>query len=301
MGFRNIKIESKTELYVKNRQLYLGDNEKVHFPLEDINCILIENQAVRLSSYLLQKIADTGIALYVCDEKHLPNAVVLPLVRHSRHFKLLKCQINLSKPLEKRLWQQIVIQKITNQATCLKLLSINGCDELQKMTKEVQSGDRTHVESKAAALYFKCLFGIGFARGDDNIINSALNYGYSIIRGIIARAIVCFGLEPSLGIFHHSELNSYNLADDLIEPFRPIVDLYVAQHFDISEVESGLSPEIKRGLFGIVNYDMDMKGDSRIVGNCVDMLVSSYSSTIQGIKEKLDLPKLIQLQVHSYE
>ena len=297
MGYRNIKIDSNVKLHIKNQQLEIEMGECVSIPLEDINCILIENQTVSLSSYLLQKLLPYGIALYVCDEKHLPNAVLLPMVRHSRHFKILKCQMNISKPLQKRLWQQVVVQKIKNQALCLKLLERDGAEELMKMAKEVQSGDRTHVEAKAAAFYFKSLFGFGFSRGDDHIINSALNYGYAIIRGLIARSIVCYGLEPSIGIFHSSELNSYNLADDMIEPFRPLVDVYVAQHFDISEVDSGLTPEIKKGLFGIINYDMLVKREKRIISNSIDMLAASYSSALQGNRTGLDLPELMPLQV----
>lgn len=301
MGYRNIKIDSNVKLYIKNQQLEIEMGDCVSIPLEDINCILIENQTVSLSSYLLQRLSQYGIALYVCDEKHLPNAVLLPMVRHSRHFKILKCQMNISKPLQKRLWQQVVIQKIKNQALCLKLLERDGTEELMKMAKEVQSGDRTHVEAKAAAFYFKSLFGFGFSRGDDHIINAALNYGYAIIRGLIARSIVCYGLEPSIGIFHSSELNSYNLADDMIEPFRPLVDVYVAEHFDISEVDSELTPEIKKGLFGIINYDMLVKGEKRIISNSIDMLAASYSSALQGNRTELDLPELMPLQVHSYE
>lgn len=301
MGFRNIKIESSVKLHITNQQLEIDGGECVQIPLEDINCLLVENQSIKFSSYLLQKLAEYGIALYVCDEKHLPNAVLLPMVRHSRHFKILKYQINIGKPLQKRLWQQVVIQKIQNQALCLQLLGIGGANELFRMSKEVQSGDKTHVEAKAAAFYFKSLFGIGFSRADDHIINSALNYGYAIIRGILARSIVCYGLEPSIGIFHSSELNNYNLADDMIEPFRPLVDLYVAENFDISEIESILTPEIKRGLFGIINYDMSMKGEKRIISNCIDVMIASYSSTLQGNREELELPELMQLQVHSYE
>lgn len=301
MGFRNIKIDSNVKLHIKNQQLILDNGDEISIPLEDINCILIENQTVTLSTYFLQKIADCGIALYVCDEKHLPNAVVLPMVKHSRHFKILKNQISAGKPLQKRLWQQIVIQKIKNQALCLRLLGKEEANKLMHMTKEVQSGDRTHVEAKAAAFYFRALYGLGFSRGDDHIINSALNYGYAIVRGMIARSIVCYGLEPSIGVFHHSELNNYNLADDMIEPFRPLVDLYVSRNFDISEIDSGLTPEVKRGLFGIINYDMSVKGEKRIASNCIDMLVSSYSSALQGNREELDLPELMELQVHSYE
>ena len=301
MGFRNIKIDSHVKLSIKNQQLYIEADILRQIPLEDINCIIIENQTVTVSAYLLQKMADMGITVYVWDEKHLPNAVLLPMVRHSRHFKILKYQIEAGKPLQKRLWQQIVVRKIRNQALCLAYLDLDGSEELMKMCKEVQSGDRTHVEAKAAAFYFKSLYGLGFSRGNDHVINSALNYGYAIVRGLIARSIVCYGLEPSIGVFHHSELNNFNLADDMIEPFRPLVDLYVAQNYDIAEIDSDLTPERKRGIFGIINYDMDMKGEKRIISNCIDMLVASYSGALQGKRSDLELPELMQLQVHSYE
>ena len=301
MGFRNIKIDSHVKLSIKNQQLYIEADILRQIPLEDINCIIIENQTVTVSAYLLQKMADMGITVYVCDEKHLPNAVLLPMVRHSRHFKILKYQIEAGKPLQKRLWQQIVVRKIRNQALCLAYLDLDGSEELMKKCKEVQSGDRTHVEAKAAAFYFKSLYGLGFSRGNDHVINSALNYGYAIVRGLIARSIVCYGLEPSIGVFHHSELNNFNLADDMIEPFRPLVDLYVAQNYDIAEIDSDLTPERKRGIFGIINYDMDMKGEKRIISNCIDMLVASYSGALQGKRSDLELPELMQLQVHSYE
>lgn len=301
MGFRNIKIDSHVKLSIKNQQLYIETDILRQIPLEDINCIIIENQTVTVSAYLLQKMADMGITVYVCDEKHLPNAVLLPMVRHSRHFKILKYQIEAGKPLQKRLWQQIVVRKIRNQALCLAYLDLDGSEELMKMCKEVQSGDRTHVEAKAAAFYFKSLYGLGFSRGNYHVINSALNYGYAIVRGLIARSIVCYGLEPSIGVFHHSELNNFNLADDMIEPFRPLVDLYVSQNYDVAEIDSDLTPERKRDIFGIINYDMDVKGEKRIISNCIDMLVASYSSALQGKRSDLELPELMQLQVHSYE
>ena len=250
---------------------------------------------------MLQEFAKYGIALYVCDEKHLPNAVLLPMVKHSRHFKMLTRQIEVGKPLIKRLWQQIIVFKIRNQALCLKELGLDGYEKLLSMTKEVQSGDKTHVEAKAAAYYFRVLYGDDFTRADECIVNSAMNYAYAIIRGLIARSIVCYGLEPSLGMFHHSELNNFNLADDMIEVFRPVVDLYVASHFDVSELDADLTPQIKKDLFNIINYDMSVKGEKRIISNCIEMLVYSYSGAIQGNRTDLELPELIPLQVHSYE
>lgn len=301
MGYRNIKIEGNRKLHIENQQLVIESEAKVKIPLEDISTILIENQSVTISAYMLQKFAELGIALYVCDEKHLPNGVLLPMVRHSRHYKLLRCQIDAGKPLQKRLWQQIIVQKIMNQSLCLQFSGKEGAEELRRMCREVQSGDKTRVEAKAASFYFRKLYGMNFTRGDEHIINAALNYGYAIIRGMIARSIVCYGMEPSMGIFHRSELNSFNLADDFIEPFRPIVDLYVASKFDISQTENGLSPEIKRGLYGIVNFEMQIKGEKRILNNCIDSMAASYSSALQEKCETLNLPELMQLKEHSYE
>lgn len=302
MGYKNLKIEKYWDFSIKDKQLVLENDKKFTIPLEDINTILIEDMSIKLSSYFLQAVSRYGIAVYICDEKHMPNTVVLPMLCHSRHFKMLKNQINISKPFQKRLWQQIVIQKILNQA---KVLEISGNSEasgqLKKMVKEVQSGDKTHVEAKAAAFYFKKLYGEYFSRGQEHIINSALNYGYAIIRGIIARSIICYGFEPSIGLFHHSEQNSYNLADDIIEPFRSLVDIYVYQNYDFSEVEKGLSVEMKRGLYNIINYNMKISHEKQSVSNCVEKVVISFSACLAGNRKDLVLPELIPIEIHEYE
>lgn len=301
MGYRNIMISNPMQLHIKNQQLILGTDEKHCIPMEDINCILIETQSVQLSAYFLQKAAELGVAVFVCDRTHTPNGVLLPLVRHSRHYHMLKNQITASKPFQKRLWQQIVVQKIKNQAKCLELNGIDGYRELEKMSRQVQSGDRTNMEAVAALFYFRRLFGDGFVRREDCIINAALNYGYAIIRGLIARSIVCYGFEPSIGIFHHSEQNSYNLADDLIEPFRPIVDLYVAQHFSEEEADDMLTSEDKRGIFRILSYDMTVCGEYHSLSNSIEKLVMSFSSCMDGRREDLMVPGLVSLQAHEYE
>lgn len=299
MGYRNIMISNSMELSIKDGQLNLGN--VASFPLEDINSILIESTAVKMSSYLLQEAMEQGIVIYCCDKHHIPNTVVLPLQHHHRHFKMLKSQINASKPVQKRLWQQIVIRKIHNQAMCLKYMDLPQYKELELMTREVKSGDSTHVEGKAAAFYFKALFGDEFTRGEEHIINSALNYGYAIIRGMIARTIICYGFEPSLGIWHHSELNGFNLVDDFIEPFRPVVDLYVAKRFDYSEIAVALTPDMKKGLFSVLNYDMNVNGEKHILANSIDKMVMTFGKCLTGDKDELSLPELIPLQVHKYE
>lgn len=301
MAYRNLIITQPLDMTIKHNQLQITAEQTTSIPLEDINCIVIENRAVKVSSYFLQKATNENIIIYLCNEKHIPATVVMPLVKHSRHFRMLSNQIEVPKPRKNRLWQQIIKQKIYNQARCLELMEIDGYLELYKMLKEVQSADKTNVEAKAASYYFKHLFGKGFSRGDECIVNSALNYGYSIIRGHIARSIICYGMEPSIGLNHHSQLNNYNLADDLIEPYRPLIDLYVATNFDISEVNYDLTPEIKHNLINLVNYDMEVSGEKHAIHRSIDKLVGSYSSCLTGISDNLALPELIPINYHSYE
>lgn len=299
MQFRNIFIASERHLVIKNNQLVIDEAEEISFPVEDINSIIIENGYTSLSASAIRILADNEVVVYICDEKHIPSAVLLPMVKHSRHFKMLKAQFETTKPLYKQLWQSIVIKKVQNQARCLEILNIEGDKELYAMSKEVKSGDTTHVEAKAAAFYFRRLFGADFARADKNIINSMLNYGYAIIRGMIARTIVAYGFEPSVGIWHKSELNSYNLADDLIEPYRPFVDLYVASFMDTNKEE--LVSGDKKMIAKIMNYEMLLNGEHRIVKNCIDMMVSSFSSSIKEGENKIILPDLGILREHRYE
>lgn len=299
MAYRNIIVTRNIGISVHNYQLVIG-NEDMCVPLEDINCLVLEHAGIMISSGVLQRLSENGCLVYICDEKHLPSTVVLPMARHSRHFKMLTAQLAITKPRQNRIWQQIVKQKIANQAMCLKLCGKKNADQLYNMTKKVQSGDKTNVEAQAAALYFKSLFGNDFTREDDNGINAALNYGYSILRGHISRSIVCYGFEPSLGINHHSQLNNFNLADDFIEPYRAIVDYFVYTQLHIEEGKE-LSKEMRYQLVDIVNYDMDIHGEKHVIHHAIDKMVASYNSILMGNKDELEIPELIELERHNYE
>lgn len=299
MAYRNIIVTRNIGIFVHNYQLVIG-NEDMCVPLEDINCLVLEHAGIMISSGVLQRLSENGCLVYICDEKHLPSTVVLPMARHSRHFKMLTAQLAITKPRQNRIWQQIVKQKIANQAMCLKLCDKKNANQLYNMTKKVQSGDKTNVEAQAAALYFKSLFGNDFTRGDDNGINAALNYGYSVLRGHIARSIVCYGFEPSLGINHHSQLNNFNLADDFIEPYRAIVDYFVYTQLHMEERKE-LSKEMRYQLVDIVNYDMGIYGEKHVIHHAIDKMISSYNSVLMGNKDELEIPELIELERHNYE
>lgn len=298
MGYRNIFIEGDCKLSVKNSNLMIKNIYETIIPIDDINAIIVDNRMCNLSTYLIDELSKKSVLLYICNEKHLPTTILMNINSYCRQLKRMNEQFNISKPLKKRLWQSIIIQKILNQANCLKILGINEYKILENYAESVQSGDSTNVEACAAMIYFKSLFGNRFTRRSDSIINSALNYGYSIVRGMIARSLVSYGFETSIGIFHHNELNNFNLADDLIEPFRPLVDLYIISV--IPESADSLSSQIKRDILNVTNQLMIIDNKKYNIQNAIEVLVSSLSNSYRNEINNLVLPELIVPQEYKF-
>ena len=203
----------------------------------------------------------------------------------------------MPKPLQKQLWQSIVKRKIENQATCVEFTSNEPVDDLYSLAKSVSSDDAKNLEAVAANLYFKKIFGKDFVRRDDSFINLALNYGYSIVRGLIARTLTVYGFEPSIGVHHASELNNFNLADDIIEPFRPIVDMIVFNFIG----QEKLTPQIKKQLFALVNQDVEINGQIYALSYAVELVVQSLKNCLMSGKCELLLPKILPICMHRYE
>lgn len=300
MAYRNLMIANNAQLKIQNEQLLITTDATHRVPIEDINSVLIENRQSTITIATLAKLAQDGVTVYVCDEKHTPCAIMMPFAQNSRQYGMVKLQESMSLPLQKQLWQQIVKSKINNQAKCLELN--NFCNEakaLQLLSKNVNSGDANNVEAVAAASYFKTLFGKNFSRGDDNDLrNAALNYGYAIIRGHIARLIASYGFLPMKGIHHRSELNAYNLADDFIEPFRPVVDLLVAK--ELQTIEQ-LTPITKQKLYNLLNVDINITEQMHSVAYAAEKMIQSYTRCCQKTTKELVLPKLVALRQHTYE
>lgn len=299
MAFRNIYIENDVHLKIKNEQLVVTKDEMIHtFPLEDINSICIESQRTIITTYALRKFIEHDIIVYVCDEKHLPTGILVGMNNYSRQLKNIKLQMSLSKPVIKRIWQEIIQGKIANQSKCLKYLELDGENYLMEMTNKIQSGDTTNVESKAALFYFRNLFGRTFNRRIDCKENAALNYGYSIIRGMIARTLIMYGFEPAIGIFHHNELNNFNLADDFIEPFRPLVDFYIVSNIDLSKNE--LTAIDKKVIFNVINSLVLIDGKKFNVQGAIEYMIKSFSTSINQNKNLIKVPELIELEEYRY-
>lgn len=299
MSWRNILISNPAKLRCENNSLIIEQDCKYHVPLEDISSIVIDCPQVILTQPVLSFCAGRGIAIYTTDSKHIPNGVFLSFSTHSRATKLLKLQFGISKPVQKRIWSQLVNRKILNQAICLEKCDFQSeSDYLKQLALKIRSGDPDNIEARTASYYFKTLFSDSFSRNDDkNIVNSCLNYGYALIRGEIARRLVAHGLDTHLGIFHNNQGNSFNLADDLIEPYRAIVDLFSKNYIESSYEE--MLPKAK--LMELLYTEVATPKGKMSVSQSIEILVESYVRVLEGKTDQLELPVLKTLSKHEYE
>lgn len=260
-------------------------------PLDDIGVLLLSAQGVSISKNLLNALSEKGGVTVLCGKNYTPQSMVLPVYSHYLFAKIIKSQIDASAPFRKRIWQQIVIKKIKNQALALKLC---GKEKeallIDKIAMMVKSGDPDNREAYAARMYWKALFGSDFSR-DRNLpgINSFLNYGYAIMRASMARAVCSSGLLPSLGIHHDNHLNQFALADDFFEIYRPIVDCIV---FNLNLQEGAeLNHEYKSKLADSLWIKLHtLQGDSPAFQS-MQYLTASYVHALENGKPVIDLPE----------
>lgn len=299
MSFRSVIISNPATLNVKNNNLIINNGEEFKIPIEDISVLVIESIAVKLTSRLLSSLSESSVATVICDEKHLPISIVLPLNVHYKTYKVLKMQFEQSAAFSKRIWQSIIKQKLYNQGECLSILDLQGADFLKKLSDSVESGDKGNKEAIGAKYYFKALFGEKFTRGGEDAINSALNYGYTIARSAVARTLVMYGFNTTLGVHHCNEYNAFNLADDFMEPLRPIIDLWV---YDNISGDSELTRENRVELVNLLNYQCIIEGKNHYILNAIDKMVSSYTTACSKKDFRLlRLPEIKPLEYHLYE
>jgi CRISPR-associated protein Cas1 len=226
------------EIQEENRYLSLErgflkiskDGERLaQVPLDDIAVLLISAQSVSFSKHILNELAERGSVSILCGRNYIPMSMVMPVSGHYQQAGIIKTQIDASIPFRKNIWKQIVEEKLRNQAKSLVLYGkYDGAGLVQNIVKKVKSGDSDNREAYGAKLYWKALFGKSFSRDPDGDgVNTLLNYGYAVVRASVVRAVCAAGLLPSFGIFHSNNLNPFCLADDFLEPFRPLVDIVV--------------------------------------------------------------------------
>lgn len=292
MAQRTICVQSPAKMHVKNSALVLSSSHsEMTVPLDDIWVIVVENRQVVITASLLAAFAEAGIGVIVCGADHMPCALQLPLGAHSRHSAIVEQQLLISKPLKKQLWQRIVKAKINNQARCLEYLGLPGADVLYGYAKVVASDDSTGREAVAAAYYFRRLLSEGTRR--EGPYAAPLDYGYAIIRAGIGREAVSKGWLVSRGLHHCNELNSFNLVDDLIEPFRPVVDLLVCE----DQLFVTFNKESRARLSSVFEYCVLVNGKRHSVQSAIaELLASLKRAVLEKNAELISLPELLPLQ-----
>lgn len=234
------------------------ENQKT-IPIEDVGVVVLDHKQITITQGLLEKLVDTQCAVISCNSNRMPSGLLFPLSGNTLQTERFKYQIEASLPLKKQLWQQTVAAKIENQAYVLKETQNCETGNMVKWAEKVRSGDPENLEARAAAYYWNHLFPDipGFTRKREGLPpNHLLNYGYAILRAIIARGLVGTGLLPTLGIHHHNRYNAYCLADDIMEPYRPFVDRVVVRLWNQSSVTKDLTRELKGELLQIPVIDV---------------------------------------------
>ena len=291
---RSLVFEHPVILRLKDKQLVVSfkelPDEKRTIPIEDIGFVLINHPMVSISIPLLNELASNNIAVVFCDEKGLPQSMLLNFDSNLTQGKIISEQLVAGEVLKKNLWKQIIVSKIKNQSLLLNKLGLDG-EPLKPLYMNVKSGDSDNKEGIAARLYFKTLFGKEFTR-DRNAggINAFLNYGYAILRAATVRAALSSGLFPALGIFHHHRSNAFPLADDIMEPFRPFVDEIVYDLF--LQNQSELTKENKGKLIASLYCDTYYEKVTRPLSVGLSITMASLAKCYINEHKTLNLPSV---------
>ncbi len=296
------------------RTLYFGNNAYLHtrdehlivdfaekekpqamVPIEDIGVVILDAFQLTISQNLITKLLHNNVALITCDERHLPQGLMLNLDGNHIQSERFKTQIDASVPLMKNLWQQTVKIKIGNQAALLRNIGIDT-QNMEYWQRSVGSGDPDNYEGRAAAYYWNVLFKDyinNFKRGRfEAEPNNLLNYGYAILRAITARGLVASGLLPTLGIHHHNKYNAYCLADDIMEPYRPYVDMVVLHILEKEDNVAELTPALKSKLLQIPVVDVLIEGKKSPLMVAMQRTTASLNACFEGNQRKIKYPEI---------
>lgn len=264
-------------------------------PVEDIGVVVLDHKQITITSGALEALLENNCAVITCDSCSMPVGLLLPLVGNTTQNERFRNQLDASLPLRKQLWQQTIQQKIRNQAEVLRKCSHTETKCMQAWANDVRSGDPDNLEARAAVYYWKSLFGHvdGFIRDREGVSpNNLLNYGYAILRAVIARSLVASGLLPTLGIHHHNRYNAYCLADDIMEPYRPYVDRLVYFITEQYGVDIELSKDIKAELLSIPTLDVVIGGKRSPLMIAAQQTTASLHKCFSGELRKIAYPEM---------
>ena len=292
---KSILIENKTSITAKNLQLIIkSEIRESTIPIEDVGFLVLDNQEVYLSLPAMNLLIENNTSVIICGKNHLPNGMFLNLNSHHIQQEVFKNQIEASIPLKKQLWQQTIVEKITNQGILLAKITEKK-NSFEFLASKVLSGDTTNMEGVAAQQYWKSFFEMDFKRerfGD--YPNNFLNYGYAILRAATARALSGSGLLNTLGIHHKSKYNAFALADDIMEPFRPLIDekvFEIMQQYD----EQELNTKIKSEILQVLTRTVYFKEEKSPLMVALQKTASSLQQCFMGKRKKIKYPKLWNL------
>lgn len=274
---------------------YFKESVVKRIPIEDIGVVVLDHKQITITQGAISALLDNNVAVISCDEHRMPSGLMLPLDGNTTQSERFREQIEASLPLKKQLWQQTIQAKILNQSTVLYRQRGLECGNMEAWAKMVKSGDADNLEGRAAAFYWQNLFGHikGFRRDREGIPpNNLLNYGYAILRAVVARSLVGSGLLPTLGIHHHNRYNAYCLADDIMEPYRPYVDKLVAEIVDSGADITNLTKEIKGQLLSIPVLDVVINGRRSPLMIGVGMTTASLYKCYSGEIRKIAYPSM---------
>lgn len=292
---KSILIENKSAITSKNLQLVIkSEIRESIIPIEDIGFLVLDHQEIYISLPAMNLLVENNTSIIICRKNHLPNGMFLNLNSHHIQQEIFKNQIEASIPLKKQLWQQTIVEKITNQGILLQRITSKS-NSFEFLASKVLSGDTTNMEGVAAQQYWKSFFELDFKRerfGD--YPNNFLNYGYAILRAATARALSGSGLLNTLGIHHKSKYNAFALADDIMEPFRPLVDEKVFEIMQQYE-EQELNTKIKSELLQVLTNTVYFKDEKSPLMVALQKTASSLQQCYTGKRKKIKYPKLWNL------
>jgi len=295
MAWRGIHISQAARIGLRNAQLLVAINDnEVCIPIEDIAFLVLDTPQSTITGAVMAALSDNGVVIIQSDAKHHPTMMGIPFHGHHKQAEIAHLQIGTSEPFKKRAWQKIIQAKLENQTA--HLLSIGrDAGAIPAMVSRVNSGDTANLEAQGARIYWGKLFE-NYRRADsDDLRNAMLNYGYAIVRASLARAVTASGLIPAFGLFHNSVTNAFNLADDLIEPFRPSIDALACRLFNESCEKAGeLTLEHRRALVGIMNEPVKIGYETMTLLAATELFTQSL---VRAMKAKnpalLKVPKFV--------
>lgn len=289
---RVLCFENPARLSLKLAQLVVELQDATRtIPIEDIGVVILDHKQITITHALIDALLANNVAIVTSNDKHMPVGLMLPLNGNTLQSERFQAQINASEPLKKQLWQQTVTAKILGQAHVLGTQNIEH-NNMFKWAKDVRSGDIDNMEARAAAYYWRMVFGdLDFIREPGGMPpNNLLNYGYSVVRAMMARALVGTGLLPTLGIHHHSRYDAYCLADDIMEPYRPFVDMKVLEMWQAGGVTSDITSEQKRELLSITTTDVTISGHRSPMMLAIQATAQSVQKCYSGEARKIIYP-----------